>query len=248
MDKIKIIINNGETEVEVIRYFLLNNLNYLIYSLNEEDGQGYVKLYVVRIQKNDFGQNQAVTISNEEEWNNVKNVIKDIIKNSKTGNMSIEDLDYSSLNGLIVTENRVFKLSSQLVEMLGANKKEFTPITNNVEVEPTIEAAPISEDLTLDNQVINNTSYDNVTPSVSDTEIPSPTFEINPEPINNVEVTPIVNEPIMAEATFEQKPIFEAPSVDYQKLYEEEKRQNEILSSTISDLETKLESIKNILN
>ena len=48
---------NGENiEIEVIRYFINNDIEYLIYSLNEIDGAGYTKLYASKI----IGNNASI--------------------------------------------------------------------------------------------------------------------------------------------------------------------------------------------
>ena len=55
-------INGEYVEIEVIRYFKNNDIEYLIYSLNEIDASGYTKLYASKI----IGS-KACVITDEEE-------------------------------------------------------------------------------------------------------------------------------------------------------------------------------------
>ena len=68
-------IDGSSENISVIRYFKLNDFSYLIFSLNEIDDGGYVKLYISKI-----SNGMGVTISDDVEWNLVKDTIKDIIK------------------------------------------------------------------------------------------------------------------------------------------------------------------------
>ena len=57
MSKIAIIVPTGETvEADIVRYFKAYGKRYLIYTLNEKDEQGFVKLYVAKID----GQSKAL--------------------------------------------------------------------------------------------------------------------------------------------------------------------------------------------
>lgn len=112
---------NNKVSVELVRYFKTNIDTYLIYSLNEVDESGFVKLYAAKLIENkDFEK-----VESEIEWNQVKDLIKTIVKESKDGVMSVEDLDYTKLENANIMSNRVFKLTSAVKDMLGANKKEF---------------------------------------------------------------------------------------------------------------------------
>lgn len=121
MDRIVIDFNDEELEVEVIRYFEKNNGKYLIYSLNEIDNEGYVKLYCTKVYNH-----SAVNVTSDEEWIMIKEMIKEIVKDNRDGsNLNVEDLNYNEINNISVEGNRVFKLQGNLVNLLSANKKEF---------------------------------------------------------------------------------------------------------------------------
>ena len=112
-------VNKDDISIEVIRYFVNNDIEYLIYSLNETDSSGYTKLYASKI----IG-NKACIITDEEEWNIIKNIIKKIIKNNRDGeSLSVIDLNESNLDDIYLQDTRVFKLQGNLVNLLSDNKK-----------------------------------------------------------------------------------------------------------------------------
>ena len=112
-------LTNDFTDVEVIRYFINNDTEYLIYSLNEIDESGYTKLYASKI----IGA-RACIITDNDEWNLIKEIIKEIVRNNRDGNeLNIIDLDEDNLNDIILQDTRVFKLQGNLVNLLSENKK-----------------------------------------------------------------------------------------------------------------------------
>lgn len=124
------IVRNADNEdfnIEVIRYFVNNDIEYLIYSLNEVDESGYTKLYACKI----IG-NKASIITDNDEWNLIKEIIKQVVKNNRDGiKLSIIDLNEDNLNDVVITDSRVFKLQGNLVNLLQDNKqviKEEPPV------------------------------------------------------------------------------------------------------------------------
>lgn len=120
---------NGETiEIDVVRYFINNDVEYLIYSLNEIDNAGYTKLYASKI----VGNNASI-ITDEEEWTLIKEIIKQIVKNNRDGSpLDIIDLNEDTLSDVTLIDTRVFKLQGNLVTLLSENKnvKEELPVIN----------------------------------------------------------------------------------------------------------------------
>lgn len=160
MESIKLIINGESKEVNVVRYFELNGNKYLIYSLNEIDMQGYIKLYIIKVEMdNATGTDNALSIVDEQEWTNLKDEIKKIVRDNHVGTLNVDDLNYKKIEGLIVNDNKVFKLPEKLLSDLSSNKKTFAE-------EP-------KEEVSLD-----------------EPSIPTPTFDINPAPIASVDETP----------------------------------------------------------
>lgn len=113
--------NNQPLEIEIIRYFKVNDKKYLIFTLEEKDEQGYIKVYVSKI----LGLNgtlAAYDIIDETEWANVKDLVKRIIKiNREGGSLEVEDLSLERLNNIKINGQQVFKLISNLIELLGSN-------------------------------------------------------------------------------------------------------------------------------
>lgn len=127
---------NGEfIEIEIIRYFALNDEEYLIYSLNETDDAGYIKLYASKI----IGS-KACIIADNGEWDVIKQIIKDVVRCNRDGsNLSISDINESNLSDVVLQDTRVFKLQGNLVTLLSENKKVFSEndeiIEENVDYE-----------------------------------------------------------------------------------------------------------------
>lgn len=142
MDNINLKINGKNTKVNVVRYFLSNEQRYLIYTLEEKDDAGYIKLYVSKMEYNPL---RAVSITDEEEWAKIKDLIKTTIKeNQKKASLSIIDLNYSDIEGIEVEDSKIFKLLDNMVEILASNKKLFEDYS----------------DVVLDNEVKEDSSND----------------------------------------------------------------------------------------
>lgn len=147
---------NQALEIEIVRYFKKDEKKYLIFTLQEKDEQGYIKVYVSKV----LGLNgtlAAYDIIDETEYASVKELIKRIIKaNREGGPLEIEDLATDRLVNIKINGQQVFKLIGNLIELLGSNinaiadvedqvldaiPKEAVEVTNNVvssNPEPTI--------------------------------------------------------------------------------------------------------------
>lgn len=125
MNKISINdMNNQIVEVFLVRYFKYKNTNYLIYTLNETDEKGFIKLYIVKVMKQ-FNESITKTIKDNEEWKRMQLIVKNILKEIKDGNVqSFVDLDISEIKNIKVKEARYFKLDKNLTEMLTLYNKE----------------------------------------------------------------------------------------------------------------------------
>ena len=139
-------LTNDFTNVEVIRYFINNDTEYLIYSLNEIDESGYTKLYASKI----IGT-KACIITDNDEWTLIKEIIKEIVRNNRDGSeLNIVDLDESSLDDITLQDTRVFKLQGNLVNLLAENKsvkfKEPEPVTTEIADDINDEIEEVSLD------------------------------------------------------------------------------------------------------
>ncbi len=131
-------IQGSNLDCEIIRYFEKNNNKYLIYSLNEMDEVGYVKLYASKIV-----DKHARIITDDDEWTFIKETIKDIVRNNRDGvSLDIIDLNENELEKIILEDNRIFKLQGNLVNLLMENKKV---VSNDIYE----EAAVNSEDVLI---------------------------------------------------------------------------------------------------
>ncbi len=153
MEKITLINTNNEPiDAHVIRYFELNNSNYLIYSLNEIDEQNYLKLYAVKVE-NQNGSLFSSNITNDADWSAIKELIKVIIRGNKNGVAEVNDLNYNELESLKINEMRVFKLANQLAELLAANKK-VTEEKPQIEIEPIAIEPIVNPEVNIETEPI----------------------------------------------------------------------------------------------
>lgn len=140
-------INDEYIDIEVIRYFINNDTEYLIYSLNEIDEKGYTKLYASKI----IGA-KALIITDNDGWNIVKEIIKEVVRSNRDGSeLSIIDLDEDNLDDVILQDTRVFKLQGNLVNLLSENKKVIKK-----DEEISIINEEIDEETEIDYEVLYN--------------------------------------------------------------------------------------------
>jgi uncharacterized protein YrzB (UPF0473 family) len=86
IETIRVTDENGlEREAEVLSFFKLksNDKEYLIYTFNEPAGDDLVTIHASTVQVNADGTYTLLGIDDENEWTEVKKVMRDIIKNSK---------------------------------------------------------------------------------------------------------------------------------------------------------------------
>lgn len=235
-------ITGNNFDCEIIRYFEAENNQYLLYSLNEIDEVGYVKLYASKIL-----ENSAISIEDEQEWSFVKEVIKEIVRNNRDGvDPEINDLDESNLDNVLVEDSRVFKLQGNLVNLLMENKKVVSnfvsesfeeEIDNDVLMVDNEEIEEPSEvDYSLESEEVNEEI-----PEVEEYEEPQ-VDELEEFTYNSFESEELEYDEESKE--LEQEDIKETNLVDYEVLYNEAMFKNELLESRVSALERELETYK----
>lgn len=235
-------ITGNNFDCEIIRYFEAENNQYLLYSLNEIDEVGYVKLYASKIL-----ENSAISIEDEQEWSFVKEVIKEIVRNNRDGvDPEINDLDESNLDNVLVEDSRVFKLQGNLVNLLMENKK----VVSNF-VSESFEEEIDNDVLMVDNEEIEEPSEVNYSleseevneeiPEVTEYEEPQ-VDELEEFTYNSFESEELEYDEESNE--LEQEDIKESNLVDYEVLYNEAMFKNELLESRVSALERELETYK----
>lgn len=197
------IINElGVTEnVSVVRFFKANNANYLMYTLNEKDEAGYIKLFAAKM----LDAATFSKIEDEEEWASLKELIKLIVKEAKENALvSAEDLDFVKLNGIKVLGTRVFKLTEQVTEVLGSNKKKFVVETPTVVEQPNVIETPFVVEPTVVNaEEVEAQSFEELL-AQSAPKLEELVFEM-PKTVEQSVVTPVVEQPVVT-------PIVETPT------------------------------------
>lgn len=94
-------------QIDLVRFFRANESNYLMYTLNELDESGYVKLYAAKM----IDEGSFARIEEETEWANVKDLIKLIVKEAREGTvLAVQDLNEKRLEGIRVLSTRAFKI------------------------------------------------------------------------------------------------------------------------------------------
>lgn len=137
MEKINLFdINNKRVQVYLVRFFKYNNDKYLIYTLNEQDMKGYVKLYLVKVIQ-DFGRSMSYHISDNEEWKHTQAILKNILSELKYNKpRAFEDLNTNLINGMRVEKTRVFKFEKKLVDLLSSSNP-----TNSLEKGASLDSS-----------------------------------------------------------------------------------------------------------
>ena len=229
MDKVTISNLQGESGlVNVVRYFNNNGVEYLIYSLNEVDEAGYTRLYVTKLNGVD-GMYTADTL-NDNEWNEIKNLVKIIVKSNKEGMPTpVQDLNPKKINNILLKDKKVFKLNAPLVNDLSANKPNFDTTDNDG-----------SEQKTIQNDI----------PSAPAFETPvQPTFEVPSAPAFETPVQPTFD----FNATFGNNTVSDSNTMNngtqdnYKEMYEEQLNKNKELQAQIDHYKELFNNVKNII-
>ena len=201
MNKVTISNLQGENGlVNVVRYFNNNGSEYLIYSLNEVDESGYTRLYVTKLNGVD-GMYTADTL-NENEWNEIKNLVKIIVKSNKEGMpIPVQDLNPKKINNILLKDKKVFKLNAPLVNDLSANTPNFDTESDEGNEQKSIMTNEVQSTPTFDTPV--QPTFD--TPVQPTFEVPStPSFDTPVQPAFEIPSTPSFDTPV--------QPTFEVPS------------------------------------
>ncbi len=142
--------NNTVFEVDLVRYFEYDSETYLIYTLNETDEKGYLKLYLVEILE-ELGEPISYTINDNDDWELMQEMIKKVIKEIKAKTRELlKDWDPLEIDKIKIVDPRYFKLNKKLADILSLDYLENEDI--NVEVDDqeiddmVIEAIDLPED------------------------------------------------------------------------------------------------------
>lgn len=223
MEKVYVMDNRGhETEAFKIRYFNYEDANYFIYTLGEIDKDEYVKLYLKKIRN---GEEQFIS---EDDWTHIKDIIQKVVKEIKSGRVtSFRDLNMSSLNEIMETDTRIFKLKKSVVE-------EIIYEEPRVEIREEIIEDPIREEKSSDSFIesIGSSIKNNYADSFS-------AFRKEEPRVKPVRVSSSVSSEYRDKSVILQKELEEYKVITF-KLKEE----NNILRKKLVEYREKLESIK----
>ena len=74
--------DNTKMSVDIVRYFKYKNDCYLIYTMNEVDEKGYLKLYLVKVME-ELGFPVVYNIRDDKEWASMQGIVKKVLKEKK---------------------------------------------------------------------------------------------------------------------------------------------------------------------
>lgn len=115
--EINVISGNEKLIGEKIRYIEYDNISYCIFSLQEQDDEGYEKLYINKI------VNNSDDIIEENEWENLKKIIPSIVKQIKSNSIiDFNDLNLNDIEEVDLNYSKPFKLKSNIVSSIKKEK------------------------------------------------------------------------------------------------------------------------------
>lgn len=243
--------DNGEIkEVSVVRYIENSGNKYLIYTLGEIEGE-LQRIYITKVMDNLTGVKVP-----DEEWNDVKALIQEIVKaNRANAPVTVPDLDEKSVNNINVADKRIIKLKTENIPTLEANKNFVVETAAPINVEP-----PVIPEIEVNPVVTPETVVEATVEAPSEPVVPvatEPVIEPAPvvEPVEPVVQQPqvVASQPVPTEPVAEVhvEPVVEAvpvevpaePTEDYKAKYEEELAKNNELASELESIKAKLEKI-----
>lgn len=179
--------DNTKMSVDIVRYFKYKNDCYLIYTMNEVDEKGYLKLYLVKVME-ELGFPVVYNIRDDKEWASMQGIVKKVLKEIKSNKKKLlVDLDYSGIQGIKVANPRSFKLDQKLAKIL-RNHYDFSNINDQIVSENSTNDGNLNE-IPVESESVPQT-----------TEIPS---ENNLESIDETLLKQGAFDPILADGVIE---------------------------------------------
>jgi hypothetical protein len=270
MDTIVLYNQNGQKfDVDVIRYFKVSGKKYLIFSMDEIDGNGYIQLYVSRIEEF-AGKYNMLNITDDAEWAAFKEAIHGIVNNNRANIPNNNDLDFNPLDGTVINQFRIFKLKKDVAEVLSQNKnpqvsstQASIPVMPTEPIVPAVEKVENAVNLETASAQDTGMTLEQIIKRVSDTakeareekvEAPKKTIEdllkstsddvpdINTF-FNDEEVKPKYIPPQVTPVTDDYKAKYEEAMENVHRLEEENMR----LINELVEAKAKIETIKDII-
>ena len=167
-DKLIYIINEDGVREEatiLAKFRLANNNDYMVYSLNELNEEGMIKIYVTGlIEENGVYSSREITT--DEEWNNLKSILKTLAKSEEEPFPESIILDIKLVGEEIaVRKPKKLLVSKKFADVIGSKYTEEKEVTPEIEIpevkveekEPEIEKTikiPTFEELQARNKTI----------------------------------------------------------------------------------------------
>ena len=192
--------DNTKMSVDIVRYFKYKNDCYLIYTMNEVDEKGYLKLYLVKVME-ELGFPVVYNIRDDKEWASMQGIVKKVLKEIKSNKKKLlVDLDYSGIQGIKVANPRSFKLDQKLAKIL-SNHYDFSNINDQIVSENSANDGNLNE-IPVESESVPQTTEIPIEPESSPqvTEIPS---ENNLESIDETLLKQGAFDPILADGVIE---------------------------------------------
>lgn len=124
MKNIKVIDKSGKTKVaSIVRYYMYENKEYLIYFMNESEKNDRVRLYVVRIHPNFYGLNLT-----DKEWKKFQSLVRGIVKGYDD---DISDIIIDDDKLLPIVKPRRFSIKVNYLEVLSGKESITIPKLSN---------------------------------------------------------------------------------------------------------------------
>ena len=167
-DKLIYIINEDGVREEatiLAKFRLANNNDYMVYSLNELNNEGMIKIYVTGL-ISENGVYSSREITTDEEWNNLKSILKTLAKSEEEPFPESIKLDIKLIGEEIaVRKPKKLLVSKKFADVIGSKYSEETNVTPEIEIpevkveekEPEIEKTikiPTFEELQARNKNI----------------------------------------------------------------------------------------------
>ena len=114
MKKVYVMDNRGREKVaDKIAYFKVEDKKYFIYTLNEIDSEGYLKLYIKQLEN---GEDVEIL---DIEWEHVRGIVQEVLRQMRDDIVeTYELLDFDDVTEVMETGARVFKLKQEIVEQI----------------------------------------------------------------------------------------------------------------------------------
>ena len=192
--------DNTKMSVDIVRYFKYKNDCYLIYTMNEVDEKGYLKLYLVKVME-ELGFPVVYNIRDDKEWASMQGIVKKVLKEIKSNKKKLlVDLDYSGIQGIKVANPRSFKLDQKLAKIL-SDHYDFSNINDQIVSENSANDGNLNE-IPVESESVPQTTEIPIEPESSPqvTEIPS---ENNLESIDETLLKQGAFDPILADGVIE---------------------------------------------